>query len=341
LIGVLSAIFLYAVLQKFLDAKPVAVPAALPTPELAPARLPVPPFHRTLVALHGTDQDAGLLAYAGMLARKKVIGEMCFVHVLPESDSQSDRDEEAAFLAAMKAETNKHLGDLPASIPLQHEIRRGPLLDRLLEYTMAEHVDLTLVGHRQDHPLRRSLARRLTKLAPCSILLVPEGAPPAVKRILAPIDFSPSAAAALGVAAKLASMMGLNEVTALHVYFDESRTTYEGADESIRGDESAHFNAFVAPIETFGIKIEPLFREGVHPAHTIRHVADELSIDLTVMETRGRTLSSAILLGSVAQETLVESRGPVLVVKQSGTQIGLLRALLLKLLHSEPGELFD
>ena len=79
----------------------------------------------------------------------------------------------------------------------------------------------------------------------------------------------------------------------------------------------------------------------MHPAHTIRHVAEELSIDLTVMETRGRTTSAAILLGSVAQETLVESRGPVLVVKHSGTQIGLLRALLLKLLQGETGLQFD
>jgi nucleotide-binding universal stress UspA family protein len=298
-------------------------------------------FRRALIALHRTDQDAGLLAYAGMLARKGVIGELRFVHVLPDSESPGDPAQETALLVEMQAETSKYLVDLPAAIPLNHELLRGPLIDRLLDCAVSQEVDLTMVGHRQDHPLRRSLARRLTKLAPCSVLLVPEGSAASVKRMLVPIDFSPSAADALRVAVQLGALLGLKELTALHVYFDESRTTYEGADESIRGDETSHFDAFAAPIDKFGVQIEPLFREGVHPAHTIRHVVDELSIDLTVMETRGRTPSAAILLGSVAQETLGESRGPVLVVKHSGTQISLLRALLLKLFQSEPGIQFD
>jgi sulfate permease, SulP family len=296
---------------------------------------PVPLFPRVLIAIHRTDQDASLFAYAGMLVRKEVIGSLHFVHVLPESPSDPTR--EATFLADMQAQISKYLGDLPASIPVEHAILRGPLLDRLLDYAASEQIDLTLVGHRQDHPMRRSLARRLTKLAPCSVLLVPEGSAASVNRILVPIDFSPSAADALGVAVKVGALVGSSELTALHVYFDESRTTYEGADESIRGDETSHFDAFVAPINTFGIKIKSLFREGVHPAHTIRRVADELATDLIVMETRGRTTSASILLGSVAQETLVETRVPVLVVKHSGTQIGLLRALLLKMFHSEPG----
>jgi len=300
---------------------------------------PVPLFHRALIAIHCTDQDASLLAYAGMLVRKEVIGSLHFVHVLPESTG--DAAKEATFLAEMQAEISRYLGDVPASIPLKHVILQGPLLDRLLDYATSEQIDVTLVGHRQDHPMRRSLARRLTKLVPCSVLLVPEGSTPSVNRILAPIDFSPSAADALGVAAKIGALLGLNELTALHVYFDESRTTYEGADESIRGDETARFDAFVTPINTFGVNIKALFREGVHPAHTIRHVADELTIDLIVMETRGRTTSASILLGSVAQETLVETRVPVLIVKHSGTQIGLLRALLLKMFHTEPGMQFD
>jgi len=300
-----------------------------------------PLFPIALVALHGTDQDAGLLVYAGMLASKRLIGEMHFVHVLPDSQSPGEPDRTAATLAGLKAETGRHLGVLPASVRLKHELRSGPLLDRLLEYISTERVDLALVGHRQDHPMRRSLARRLTKLAPCSLLMVPEGSRASLERILVPIDFSPSAATALATAIKLAALVGVEELTALHVYFDESRTTYDGADEFIRGDEAAHFNAFIEPLETFGVTVLPLFREGVHPAHAIRHVAEELSIDLTVMETRGRTPSAAILLGSVAQETLVESLGPVLIVKRSGTQIGLFRALLLKLLQDNLGMQFD
>jgi len=302
----------------------------------------VPLFGRALVALHDhPDLDNDLLAYVGMLCRKNVIGELHFVRVLEAAEKQAADVRDETFLAEMKAETGKHLTGLPASIILKHELRRGPLLDRLLEYAGTEHVDVAMVGHRKDHPSGRSLARRLTKLAPCSVLLVPEGSRASLTRILVPIDFSPPAADALSGALKLAAAVGLNELTALHVYFDEARTTYEGADASIRGDEAAHFNAFVAPINTFGVKILPVFREGVHAAHTIHHVADELLTDLIVMGTRGRTPSAAILLGSVAQDTLVETRVPVLVMKHPGTQIGLLRAMLLKFFQSEPGFQFD
>ena len=100
-------------------------------------------------------------------------------------------------------------------------------------------------------------------------------------------------------------------------------------------------DCFRPPLDTGGVKIEPLFRKGVHLAHTIRDRTQELSNDLPVMETRGRTASAAILLGSVALETLVERHCPILVVKQLGTQIGVLRALVLKPSQSEPGELFD
>jgi nucleotide-binding universal stress UspA family protein len=237
----------------------------------------------------------------------------------------------------MKAETSRLLAGAPAALPLEHDLLRGPLEDKLVEYVASANVDLMLVGHRRNHPLRRSLARQLTKLAPSSILMVPEGSPAAIRRILAPIDFSPPSAQALAAAVNLAAAVGLKELTALHVYFNETRTTYEGADRSFRGDELAHFNAFVAPLDKQGVAIQPLFREGVHPAHTIGQVAQELAIDLTIMETRGRSPSAAILLGSVAEETLAESANPVLVVKDSRKQIGLLRALLLKLTQREPG----
>jgi hypothetical protein len=83
LIGVLSAVFLFAVLHRFFDAKRApAIAPAVAVPEPVGSGLSVPPYRRTLIALHRTEQDATLLAYAGMLARQQVIGEF-LVHVLP------------------------------------------------------------------------------------------------------------------------------------------------------------------------------------------------------------------------------------------------------------------
>jgi nucleotide-binding universal stress UspA family protein len=241
----------------------------------------------------------------------------------------------------MKSAAAPHLGTLPGLPPVVYEGRTGPLLDELLEAVAEHRADLALIGHRQDHPLRRSLARRLAKLAPCSVWLVPNGSPAAVTRVLVPIDFSPTAGHALGTATALAPRVGLSGVTAVHVYFDESRTTYEGADDVVRGREEEAFAAFVAPLGTTAVSITPLFRESVSPSHAIREVADEIAADLVVMGTRGRSRSAAVLLGSVAQETLIESRVPVLVVKTPGRQVGVFRALLERLARHDPGAQFD
>jgi outer membrane protein OmpA-like peptidoglycan-associated protein len=51
-------------------------------------------------------------------------------------------------------------------------------------------VDLILVGHGRGHSGKRALARRLAMKAPCSVWVVPEGAPARLNRILVPVDFS-------------------------------------------------------------------------------------------------------------------------------------------------------
>jgi sulfate permease, SulP family len=46
------------------------------------------------------------------------------------------------------------------------------------------------------------------------------------------------------------------------------------------------------------------------------------------MATRGRSRSSSILLGSVTEEMILETRVPILVVKHFGARLGVLQALL-------------
>ena len=56
--------------------------------------------------------------------------------------------------------------------------------------------------------------------------------------------------------------------------------------------------------------------------------AQEEGADLKVVATRGRSRSAAILLGSVAEGTIVQARRPVLVVKHFGARLTLLQVLL-------------
>jgi hypothetical protein len=66
-------------------------------------------------------------------------------------------------------------------------------------------------------------------------------------------------------------------------------------------------------------------------------VADREGADLIVMSTRGRSRSAAILLGSVTEETIIESRLPLLAVKHFGARMGVLEALLDRRFLRAPG----
>ncbi len=76
------------------------------------------------------------------------------------------------------------------------------------------------------------------------------------------------------------------------------------------------------------MKVTPLFEEGVNVAHTIGRVAQRQGADLIVMATRGRSRSAAILLGSVTEEMIIETRVPLLAVKHFGARLSVLQALL-------------
>ena len=229
----------------------------------------------------------------------------------------------------LEAQVREHL----AASRVEFHFIWGDLTDQLLAFTAKFKTDLLLLGHRSSHSGRRSLARRLAMKAPCSIWMVPEGCPARLQRILIPIDFSRTAADSLSVATTIAELAGIEVAHALHVYFNQANVTYDEYDEIIRQDGEEAFRIFAARINLHGVDVVPRFEEGPNAAHTINRVADEIRSDLIVMGTRGRSRSAAVLLGSETEQIIMESRIPVLAVKQSGARVKLLQALRDKRLH--------
>ncbi|MEX0718019.1 MAG: universal stress protein [Planctomycetaceae bacterium] len=304
-------------------------------------------FENLLVGLAGSEADDELIRHARHAAEAALVENVRFAHVRPNEGSP---DEAAACQAALEMRIATAWPTRQSSGPSQPACRAlaGPLIDRLLEHIVEERIDLVLVGHRKERSGRRSLARRLAMTAPCSLWMVPEAgpspqggpepnssedhevggvraAPP--RRILVPIDFSDHSAQALSVATALAARCGLSECRALHVSFDPSRVSFEEYEAVRRGEERATFDRFMESIDCHGVRVEPSFEEGPHVADTILRVSEEQRSDLIVLGTRGRTQSSAILLGSEAEQTLVRTRIPCLLVKKSGPPMSFLEAL--------------
>jgi nucleotide-binding universal stress UspA family protein len=287
----------------------------------------MPIFHNFLVGLSGTDVDGDLIRYASEVARILKPAKIDFVHVRP-----GDGPTRETSLHGL----NEHLGELPPEIQKSTSTRRGRPLDELIKFAVAQKSELILVGRRKGRDGRRSLARRLAMNAPCSVWVVAHGTPPSFDRILAPVDFSARTADSLSVAAEFAASADAGYLHPLHVYFNDTIVTYEERDELTRKERREAFNKFIAPINLHHFPVQLIFEEGPNIARAITRVADRLKADLIVMETRGRNRAASLILGSETENTIIESRIPVLAVKRFGAGITLFQAVLDKKFWRKP-----
>jgi len=282
---------------------------------------------RTLVALSGTPADRPLIAYARLLAGLGFARHYHFVHVRTPARAVADPQTDAQLLATCEELVAEGFAAPRPEITASCHVVVGVRVDSLLEFSVQQRCDLVLLGHRASRSGQRSLARRLAMIAPCSVWMVPEGAPVSLSSIMAPIDFSDHAADSLEVAAAIARASGRAECSAVHVFSDPSTIRYDEHLEEVRKHEQESFAQFIAPIDQHGIHIEPVFVEGHNVARTLLHTARMHRADLLVMNTRGRSRAASILLGSVTTQVMVESPIAVFAVKHFGAAMNLFQAL--------------
>ena len=331
LTGVLSALIIYALLFKFLD-KPVKHATEHELETIAKTQAIIASdgrFNNVTVPLAMTDEDAELLHYAANLARRQIAQQFTFVHVIPPQQQAIQPKQEASIKQRIRDEVDKYFDTPIEALTLNSHVMSGASrLDKLIEYTVTSNSDLILLGHRKNRTGQRSLGRRLAMITKASVWMIPEGTARDIKRIVAPVDFSKASADSLSQATALAKLHGLTEVTALHVYFDDSTIRYEEHVDEVKWHEQHAFEAFLAGIETHGITVKPEFVESSIPANAILRKAKELEADLIVMSTRGRSNAATILLGSATSQTMMDSPIPVIAVKHVGDHLGLLDALI-------------
>jgi nucleotide-binding universal stress UspA family protein len=143
------------------------------------------------------------------------------------------------------------------------------------------------------------------------------------QHILVAVDESPMAYAAVEQALSLAKALN-SQVTVMSViaidpfvgvdfykvapaitdYFMQAEKNAKERLEDIK-------NSFVRD----GIEVNTKLIHGVSPSQGIIQVADEVSADLVIMGSHGRTGIQKVMLGSVAQNVLTQSPIPVLIVK--------------------------
>jgi SulP family sulfate permease len=281
---------------------------------------------RILVALAHTDHDAELIRYARMLAEMRIGRQFTFVHVISTAPGSPAIDV-STIEADLHAALEQHFVPSSDQFQIACKVDHGARIDVLLDVATQVRADVILLGHRGSSSGQRSLGRRLAMVAPCSVWMVPEGSPAEITNILAPTDFSQDSADSIQAAVAVANAAKLPQISVIHAYFDAASVRYE---ENVRDDlrsAQAELTQFLTKIDLQGIHVAERSEEGAWPAHNILRAAEDLSTDLLVMSTRGRSRAAAILLGSVTTQVMVETKVPILVIKHFGAMLGLFQVL--------------
>ena len=295
-------------------------------------------YKHLLVGLNINDQDSKLIRFASLVSRMAESEQVTFVHVFraPADMSDVDPDYEATLQTAI-AELREDLERVvnlyfegPPETQVHCELIEGTPLTELLQMARTQDMDLILVG--KDR-YGGTLAEKLARKAPCSVMIIPPNTRPSISKVLVPIDFSDHATDAMDAAVAFSDAAGLEELHPLHVY--SVPTGYFKAGMSY--DESAvaackhavkHYQNFIKTIDLRSLKATPDFVLGADIPHSILEAVHEQKGDLLVLGSRGRTNSAAVLLGSVTEKMIRSTDVPIVAVKKKGANLSLLDALL-------------
>ncbi len=185
-------------------------------------------------------------------------------------------------------------------------------------------VDLVVMGTHGRTGLSRvflgSVAEKVVRLAPCSVLTVREQADVTpFHHVLCPIDFSESSRHAVELAAKVAES-GASRITLLHVL--ELPVAYSG-DPHVPGfiegldKKAAHLLEQWADDVRAKVSVPVTTRStiGSPGEQALAALDDDPTFDLVVMGSHGRTGIRRVLLGSVAEKVVRHAACPALIAR--------------------------
>lgn len=297
-------------------------------------------FKQIICPVDFSESAVRALAYATALARW-YDAHLTVLHVVPTFEPmqvRGDLGDPVRVVAPMPRE--QVLAEMSRSLNLAAVSPRAtPIAEAgdpqvtIIDQAVSKKADLIVMGTHGRRGFKRLLLGSVTEAvlreAPCPVLTVPPHASAGVsealifKRILCPIDFSPSALQALGFALDLARQAdGL--VTLLHIvewlaeeeprasaHFnipEYRRYMVEDAQQRLRG--------LVAEESRTWVEITDMVVSGRSHREILR-AAETKPADLIVMGAQGRGGVGLALFGSTTQQVVRGATCPVLTVRGS------------------------
>jgi nucleotide-binding universal stress UspA family protein len=151
-----------------------------------------------------------------------------------------------------------------------------------------------------------------------------------LERVLVPVDFSDCSAVALDLAQGLANKVGAS-IDVLHVWrvptfvpagimIAPGGGEQQSFAQAVQDGARKELDGFVRAQRDAGCPIGEVRLEEGDPWQVISSVAEQHAYDLIVIGTHGRSGLMHVLLGSVAERVVRQSRVPVMTVRRPSTR---------------------
>ena len=293
-------------------------------------------YRKVLICIHDAALDRHMLPYAGTVSRAREWKEVHFLHVAgdePRPEPLLAGKREAITPDTLQGLAVEHFTGHGEEEVFYEVIEGSPLVE-ILRYAHDKDMDAIVLG-RKAHPARGAiLARRITRKATCSVLLLPVRAHAQADVVVVPVRDSECSANALAMACEVAKVIGAR-VICLNVYqvgpgYTRAGSTLEEAQIALDAAARAECQRLLKRVDTHGVTVDlecvPDLYDRAVPL--ILEAVTRASAGLIVIGARGRTGAAGVLLGEVTEQLIKESPIPLLAVKKKGECLGVLQALL-------------
>lgn len=291
-----------------------------PTPILAATDFSAP-------AHHAADRAARLARTTG--------APLTLLHVLPAGTLQglrqwlgADSSAERQLQGQAAQLLQQQASELQAArqVTVQAQQASGKPVDAIVHTADALDASLLVLGASGEGLLRRwvmgGTAEKLLHRSARPLLVVRQAPQGAYRRVLLALDFSPWSMQSLTLAAQVAPQAHLVLLHAFQVPFAE-KLQFAGVDAATIEHYRTHARAEASQrlqtlVHTAGLgdgAYESRIVEG-DAAQRIIELEQELGCDLVVLGKHGQSAAEDLLLGSVTQHVLAQSRSDVLVSTQ-------------------------
>jgi nucleotide-binding universal stress UspA family protein len=297
---------------------------------------------KILVFIDLSGIDSVLIKYASFLADLLEVREVYFVHAyeydeLPYKLRKEfpELDEPLGKLIEdeMTEKVNRFFTSEKAEPFIK--IMENAKIVSILQWAETEQIDLMLLGKKISFRGKGNFAAKVTKLAHCSVMLVPETSRFEISKIIVPIDFSEYSGSALKKAIQLSDKTNA-EIVCQNVYrmpphfFPYISKRKEELD-GVRKEVQQKFKKFISNIggKAENLKCECSIDHENDVAEDIYRFSVEQQADMIVVGYKGKTDAMAFFLGGVTERLIRNDKNvSVFVVKDKEKTKGVLKSLL-------------